>query len=89
MKIANITISPDVKALLPDVLIDWLCKLAATSEFQAVRTSMLVLTSSTLNGRNVQDIQYGGTQRRLFGFPPVTCKLQLLGTDHQPRMAIA
>ena len=89
MTITEINATPEVHALLPYVLIDWLVKLAKSDAFGKYPMQILSLTYGRLGGQSVQDVCCADTRRRVFGFPPVTCKLLLLNRNHQWMIAAA
>ena len=60
MTIPNISAAPEVKAPLPDVLIDWLCKLAVSDGDRKKPVQTFILTCGELSGKSVQDIRYAG-----------------------------
>lgn len=89
MTATKISVSPEVKATLPDVLIDWLCKLAVSDEYRQNPVQTFTLSPGELGGQSVQDIRYVDKQRCVFGFPPVSCKLQVRGCNDQYQMVLA
>lgn len=89
MTITNISVSPEVKAILPDVLIDWLCKLVISEEDRKNPVQTFALTLEKLGDYSVQNIRYADKLRRLFGFPPVTCNLQVRRCNNQYQMEMA
>lgn len=89
MKKPIITVSPEVKALLPGVLIDWLCGVVNTDALAQSPAQTITLSQGLLGGQTVQDIHYANTEKRVFGFPPVTCTLRLIRRNHHYLMALA
>lgn len=83
MTIKNITVSSEVKKSLPGVLIDYLCKLAASDEYSGQPVQTFILTPRMLGGKRIQDILHINKIRHVFGFEPVDCELRVLPcTDH-------
>lgn len=82
MTITNISVSPEVEAVLPEVMIDWLCKLATFGEDRQNATQ-------TLGNYSIQNIRYANKLRRLFGFPPVACNLQVRHFNNEYQMVMA
>lgn len=89
MATANISVAPEVKATLPDVLIDWLCKLAASEKDQQNPVEAFTLTLEKLGDYNIQNIRYADKLRRLFGFPPVNCSLKVRHCNNQYQIVMA
>jgi hypothetical protein len=82
----NFSVSPEVKATLPDVLIDWLSKLAISEEDRNNPVQTFVLTLEKLGDYSIQNIRYADKLRRLVGFPPVTFNLQVRRCNNQYQM---
>ena len=89
MTITNIQVSPDVKTILPDVLIEYLCGLALSKEYEDYSPQTFSLHSGKLGGQNIQDIIHLGELHRVFGFTPVDCKLNLSSTGDVYKMTLA
>lgn len=85
-RIENVT--PEVKATLPKVLIDYLWALVDASETRIIR-----LIPFTLGTGTVQDIYCetpdGQARHRVFGFPPVQARLAVRRHGSQIELAIA
>lgn len=89
MTSTNISVSPEVKATLPGVLIDWLCKIAMSDEYRQSPIQTFTLTPDELDSQSIQNVRHADKQRRVFGFPPVSCKLQVRGCANQYQMVMA
>lgn len=80
----NLSVSPGIKALLPDVLIDYLSKLVICEDRKNDERQLIILEAGELSGRSVQNIYHVCNEqgpikaRRVFGVAPVNCKLQVL-----------
>jgi len=85
---SNFLISPAVRALLPDVLIEYLCGLAASEENKNQRLQIFTLTPGELGGQSLQTIRHMNKVRRVFGFTPVCCNLRVLNDAGQYLMAL-
>lgn len=92
--IRNVLVSPEVRALLPDVLIDYLWKLALCENWRGLAEQRFVLEAGELGGRDVQDILHAGGQRtaadtrRVYGVEPVDCTLLVLRAGSGHRMTL-
>lgn len=94
MAAAHFTVSSGVKKILPEALIDYLCKLAAREDLQAYKSQSFILEPRKLGGRNVLDIFHlcdfdrSKECRRVFGIEPVDCKLQVLNFQGNYQMLL-
>jgi len=82
------TMSAEVKALLPDVLIDYLCNLALSEEYNTRPVQTFALDPAELGGRLIQHVLHGGTLRRVFGFDPISCTLCVLHNTNHYQMVV-
>ena len=79
----SLMISPEIKAFLPDVLIEYLWKIVLNGKWKAYEKQSFILQSEKLSGRDVQDIyhMYDNNNspdiRRVYGVKPVNCTLQV------------
>lgn len=80
---SRLSVSPDIKALLPEVLIAYLWKLALCEDWQGNEKILLTLKAEELSGRNIQAIYctcdngISIDKRRVYGVPPINCSLQI------------
>lgn len=68
-------VSPDVNALIPDVMIDYLWKLALSEEYQEYEEQTFLLKPAELGREMIQVISHENDCRRVFGVEPVECEL--------------
>lgn len=84
----NISYS-SINGRIPEVLLDYLCKLVQMEE----TTWEISLTSRDFGTGKVQDIScetvFGTVFRRVFGFQPVDARLKVCVTENQIELAIA
>ena len=78
MTTSPFSVSPEVKALLPDVLIEYLSSLALADEFKAHAVQIFALSPAELGGRQIQHVFHADTLKRIFGFQPLSCTLCVL-----------
>ncbi|QAT60177.1 MULTISPECIES: hypothetical protein [Tissierellales] len=90
----NLIVSPDVKKILPDVLIEYLWKLVLSNERSTNESQSFALEVGELSGRNVQDIlhayNFGRSigKHRVFGLEPVCCKLRVSRSQNGYQMSL-
>lgn len=90
----TLSVSPDIKAILPDVLIEYLWKLVLSENWREYEEQLFILKAGELSGRNIQDIyhicNYGSSidTRRVYGVEPVNCKLQILNSQDGYQMQL-
>ena len=90
----NLSVSADIETILPDVLIEYLWKLALCNNWQDYEQQIFILESGELSGRKTQDIyhvgDYGNSPdtRRVYGVEPVNCKLQVINSPNGYRMKL-
>ena len=89
MKSTNILVALDVKTILPEVLIDYLCNLVSADENIDYGEQAVELTSDVLSGRSIQNIFHGEKRHRVFGFEPVNCKLHIMKSPDQYTMMLS
>ena len=85
----NIMIAPEIKTILPQVLIDYLCNLLPSNENGSHSEQIFELCPDKLNGQRIQNIFYCDNRRRVFGFSPVSCKLRVINSADQYQMMLA
>ncbi len=94
MTAANLSVSPEVKALLPDALINYIWQLTLSDECQASENQTFTLEPKELGGRGVQDILHSCKRenfqqlRRVFGVEPVRCNLKVIKTQGSYEMLL-
>lgn len=87
-------VAPDVKAALPNVLIDYLWQLALCENWENYEHQLFILQIGELSGRGIQDIYHSCNcgnpmeGHRVYGVAPVNCTLQVLhcGSRYEMRM---
>jgi len=90
----NLMASPEIKAILPGVLIEYLWKLVLNGKWNAYEKQSFMLQSGKLSGCDIQDIYHtcdnGDSPdiRRVYGVIPVDCVLQVVhfGSDYQMQL---
>jgi hypothetical protein len=88
MPSTNIQVSPEVKTMLPSVLIDYLCKIALSNENKKESVQTFELVPSKLSGQSIQNILHLDKLIKVFGFTPVRCKLSVLSSPNQYQMIL-
>lgn len=90
----NLSVSPDIKAILPEVLIEYLWKLVLREGWQDYEKQLFTLEAGELSGRNIQDIyhicDYSNLidKHRVYGVEPINCKLQVLNSKGSYQMRL-
>ena len=90
----SVSVSRDIKALLPDVLIEYLWKLVLCRDLQNREQQTFVLKTGELGGQRIQDIRHvcdNGNlidTRRVYGVEPVNCSLQVYPSQEGYRMKL-
>ena len=90
----NFMASPEIEAILSDVLIEYLWKLVLNGKWNNCEEHSFMLQPGKLSGREVQDIYHtcGNSSsqdiRRVYGVMPVNCMVQVLhfGSDYQMQL---
>ena len=83
----NLSVSHETAIQLPAIIVNYLWELALSEDYQMYEKQTFLLEAVELGGRSLQDIYHFGDQgnavdkRRVFGFEPVTCDLQIIN-DH-------
>jgi len=86
--------SSQARALLPDVLIEYLWKHVLNEGWCAFKEQFFVLKPGKLGGRGIQEIYHvcgndGSTDvRRVYGVEPVECMLQVLHSQGDYQMQL-
>ena len=84
----NLSVAPEVIALLPGVLIAYIWNLARCQDRLEDAVQHFSLVPAELGGRNIQDITYAGDRKRVFGIDPVRCKLRIFNANGQYQMTL-
>ena len=85
----NTVVSPEVNAILPDVLIEYLWGLALADEYRKCVIQTFTLAQGELGGRGIQNIFHLDETRRVFGIDPVSCELYVINSDKNYQMILA
>lgn len=86
---SQLLVSPNVVALLPDVMIDYLWKLALDDGYREYEEQTFTLEPAKLGGQMIQVISRTDDCKRVFGVDPVQCKLRVLHSADCYQMALA
>jgi hypothetical protein len=90
----NLLASSEIKAILPDVLIEYLWKLVLNEKWYAYEKQSFVLKTGELGGRDIQDIYHTCSNsnstdtHRVYGAKPVDCVLQVLHSQGDYQMQL-
>ena len=90
----NLMASSETKAILPDVLIEYLWKLVLSGKWNVYEKQSFMLQSGKLSGWEVQDIYHicdnsnAPDIRRVYGVKPVNCVLQVLHSEFGFKMQL-
>lgn len=90
----NLSVSADIKAILPDIMVDYLWKLALCEDWRNYEKQSFVLEAGKLSGRGIQNIYHvcddGNSmdKRRVYGVEPVNCKLQVVSSQGNYQMKL-
>jgi len=85
----NLWVSPDVKSVLPDILIDYLYRLALSCGNSRYKLQTFELDPGRLGGQSIQNILHMDKPHRIFGVTPVSCKLCVLNSAGRYEMILA
>lgn len=91
---SNSSTSDDVKAILPEPLIEYLWKLALNGDWAAYEKQQFILEAGELSGQKIQDIYHSSSYEnlidthRIYGTEPVNCKLEILNFQSSYEMVI-
>ena len=85
----TISVSPEVIARLPDMLVAYLWQLALDDKYRGYPVQTFMLEPVSLSGREIQGISHLDEERRVFGLAPVTCRLCVLNSGNRYRMTLA
>lgn len=88
MIITNRVVSPDVSALLPNVMIDYIWTLALPNESCAYGNQIFTLEPVQLGWQNIQEIHCLDIRRRVFGVEPIQCKIRVLKSEDSYQMSL-
>ena len=83
----NISVSTDIKTVVPDIMVKYLCELALCANLQNNESRLFVLKAGELSGRSIQNIYHfcgNGClldRRRVYGTVPVNCNLQITNSQ--------
>lgn len=74
-------ITPEIKAMLPQVLIDYLWGLMQADSYKESKDQTFTLVPGSLSGREIQDILHtcgnSSAWHRVSGIVPVRCEIQI------------
>ena len=91
---ALLSVSPDVRATLPETLIEYIWELALSDDWKYCDRQSMILKAVALNGRNIQDIyhvcDYDNVtdKRRVYGVKPITCKIEIFNSHGRYQMQL-
>lgn len=83
----NLSVSTDIRAILPDIMVNYLWQLALCGDWQKYEKQSFVLEAGELSGWSIQDIYHvcdsGNSmdKRRVYGVDPINCKLQVVNSQ--------
>jgi len=90
----NIVMAPEIKAIMPDVLIKYLIELILSESWQKCSKQLLILETEELNGHDIQNIYHIGVEanlrdtRKIFGVKPINCMLEILNSHGNYQMQL-
>lgn len=91
----SLSVSPDIRAILPDIMIDYLWELALNSNWRRYESQTFELEAGELSGhviqKNVYHTGYGSNpmdKRRVYGVDPVNCILQVVNSHGNYQMQL-
>lgn len=90
----SLSVSPEIKAILPDIMVNYLWELVLGSDWQKYEKQFFVLEATKLSGRSIQDIYHVGEggnlmdRRRVYGVEPINCKLQIVNFQGNYQMQL-
>ncbi|MFT4004712.1 MAG: hypothetical protein QM683_03305 [Lacrimispora sp.] len=90
----NLSVSTGIRAILPDIMVNYLWELALCGDWQKYEKQSFVLEAGELSGRGIQDIYHvcDGTnsmdKRRVYGVEPVNCRLQVVNSQGSYQMQL-
>ncbi len=74
-------VAPEIKAMLPQVLIDYLWGLIQADSDKESKEQTFTLVPGSLGGREIQDILHtcgnSSAWHRVFGIVPLRCEIQI------------
>ena len=90
----DLMVSPEIKAILPDVLIEYLWQLVLNGKWTTSEKQSFMLQPGKLSGRDIQEIYHtcgnrnSQDVRRVYGVNSMNCVLQVLhsGDDYQMQL---
>ena len=82
-------VSPEVKSVLPDVLIEYLYSLICVEKTKPEEMYLFELTPRDINGNIAQNILHRNALRLVFGFIPVEVKISIRKVANLYQMQIA
>ncbi len=89
-----LSVSSDIKAILPEALIEYLWSIALCGDWQKYDRQSVILKAAKLNGRHIQDIYHvcdhdnTTDRRRIYGIEPVNCNVQILNSNGKYQMQL-
>ena len=90
----ELLVSPDTEIILPDILIEYLWKLALSEDWKNSEQQMFVLETMKLGRGMIQSICHTCNHdnlldtRRVYGIEPVTCRLQVTNSPKGYQMRL-
>lgn len=61
----NLSVSPDIRATMPDIMVNYLCELTLGSDWQKYEKQPFIQEAGELSGRGIQDIYHVGDDSNL------------------------
>jgi len=83
----SLSVSPDIRAILPDIMIEYLWGLAFANNWQKCDSQIFELKVGKLGGRNIQNVYHSGygnnslERRQVYGVEPSNCVLQVINSQ--------
>jgi len=90
----SLSVSTDVKAILSDIMVNYLWKLVLCGDWRNYEKQSFVLETGKLSGRSIQKIYHvcddcnSMDKRRVYGVEPVNCKLQVVNSQGNYQMKL-
>ncbi len=91
---ALLSVSPDVRAFLPETLIEYIWELALSGDWKYYDRQSMILKAVDLSGRKIQDIYHvsdydnAAEKRRVYGVEPITGKVEILNSHGRYQMQL-
>jgi hypothetical protein len=90
----DLSVASNIKVILPDILVDYLWKLALENNWQNCEKQSFILEIGKLSGQSIQNIYHVSDgdnsmdKRQVYGIEPVSCKLQVLNSQGSYQMQL-